>query len=81
MARALSIVDAVVTGPTGEVFDGVVVTSRRQTFLVRKGRGRTAVTVVLEENIAGVRYLSQQRWAVDTDHGTYNIFDRGCGCG
>lgn len=80
MARALSIVDADVTDPEGVVHEHLVVTTKRQTFLARQGRGRTAQTVVLEENVAGVRYISQQRWAVDTAHGTYLIFDRGCGC-
>jgi hypothetical protein len=80
VARALSIVDAVVTQPDGSVLDNVVVTTKRMTFLARKGRGRTAQTVVLEENVSAVRYISQQRWEVDTAHGTYQVFDRGCGC-
>lgn len=80
MPRALSITSANVTEPNGTVHEKVLVAARGRTFVVRRGRGRTASTLVLDESVQAVRYLSKQRWEVDTDAGTFAVVDLGCGC-
>lgn len=81
MPRSLTILNGEVTGPEGRIYRNVVVNSRRNTLLLREGRGRAAETVLLDETVTSIRYVSHQRWEVDTSQGTFLVVDSGCGCG
>jgi hypothetical protein len=81
MPRSLTITNGEVIGPDGAIYRDVVVNSRRSTLLLRAGRGRSAETVLLDESVTGIRYVSHQRWEVDTSQGTFLVVDKGCGCG